>query len=272
MKLIYSTITLLLLTACGSDNDNSLTSGPDNDPQPDPPIEVNMVAVGVYEGQSIVDDKDYIGSGAIINQDGEMRFIVGQTLLKAKLFQEGTNLTSTAISFGENGELRITGPLSGQFKDDQVTTSHSFNSIKTASSFQLKRSHTANFKTIEELSENVYEGTSHRGELTIAPVGSMEIDDATGENLPVKAGTFEVNHTNGCIYRGTIYTNNVDINVCDVNFDALNCGENDGYYTGLASYGVLDSTQPNPPVSIMLIADNGSYQFFEMYSEPVVTD
>ena len=130
-KLIFSIITLLLLMACGSDNDNSFISGPENDPQPDPPIDVNRVPAGVYEGQSIVEDNDYIEIGAaVINQDGEMRFIIGQALLKAKLFQEGTNLTSTAIRFVENGKLRITGPLSGQFKDDQMITSHLFNDIK----------------------------------------------------------------------------------------------------------------------------------------------
>ena len=56
---------------------------------------IDKVPVGVYGGQSTIDANDYIESGAaIINQNGEMRFIVGQQLLKAKLFLEGRIYTN----------------------------------------------------------------------------------------------------------------------------------------------------------------------------------
>lgn len=223
-KLLSTVLLTSTLVACGGGGSDSKSNEQDTTPppvttQPEPTL---TMPAGVWAGNIVVtENSEEIEVVGLVASDGEFRFIRADTQQFTGTIElnDETSYSADAVGFDSSGYKMASGQFKGEYSDTVITGETIFNG-DVISTFDLGLLDI----TSAESGLGVIAGNYVDAEQTT----SIMIDDD---------GAISGSDTAGCQYTGTVSHEDSAVNVYSLAVTVSSCGEFNGEYAGLATYG-----------------------------------
>jgi len=231
MKATFIFIITVLLTACGG---SSETESKPVVPVVAPPVVVDVMPTGLWKGRVTFPNGDYETSILMLSPSGEGRYMSESATGKLQLILDGKNFTAAVtehdFTFGDS-----TGEISGSYTDTTITATASYNGVVTSTLSFTKSDKSYNAASFGLITGN-YTNAIYDGAIAIDVDGIISGNDAYN-----------------CEYDGQVSIPDNNLNIYKLTFSVSQCGDYNGFYTGLATYAnMTDQTQ------FIIMADSNS--------------
>ena len=241
-KTLSSALLLTALYGCGggggSDDSTTETTTPPVTTTPEPTL---VMPVGVWAGDIVVtENSEQLEVVGLVAADGEFRFIREdeQQFTGTITLTDETNFTADGIGFDSDGLKLADGEFKGAYSDVSISGDTIFNN-EVISTFDL----------------SLLDITSADSGFNVIAGNYVDADGTTSVMID-DDGAISGSDSLGCQYTGAFTHADESVNVYSLSLTVSSCGEFDGEYSGLATYGKAFS---DVPVGLIFQGSNAAY-------------